>query len=442
MNKERYIAALEISSSKIIGAVGIYSGNGQLSVIAVEQEECKDYVRYGIIQNLEGVSMHVNSILSKLSRNPAIAPRKITSVFIGLSGRSMRSISSEVKLSFSEETEITDSILERLRKDATMTAIDNSLEVVDVVPRNYIIDKIETNSPKGSIGRSITAIYDIIACRPELKRNIIRAITDRIHVNVAVFVVTPLATGHLIVTREEKRLGCMLVDFGAETTTVSIYRKGCLYYSATLPLGGRNITRDITSLSVLEERAEEIKCTSGDAIARETPSTLNINGLKLSDVSNLIVARAEEIAANVIQQLEYAGLKKKDVAGGIICIGGASKLNGMLELLEKQSGLSARLGHMPEYVHPADARTNRLEALQVVSLLYAGATVSDTECLEMPGIEELPRTGEGNEEEPAQNQNKSISEIGKRKSKFFNGARNFFGNLFAPPQEDDSSELE
>ena len=82
----------------------------------------------------------------------------------------------------------------------------------------------------------------------------------------------------------------MLVDMGAETTTVTIYRKGCLRYFATLPFGGRNITRDITSLNVLEENAEDIKITSGNAIPRDTASSLNLNGVKLSEVSNLIVA--------------------------------------------------------------------------------------------------------------------------------------------------------
>ena len=59
MSEERYIAAIEISSSKILGAVGKTTGEGQLEVIAIEQDRGVDGVRYGIIQNLEETSLRV-----------------------------------------------------------------------------------------------------------------------------------------------------------------------------------------------------------------------------------------------------------------------------------------------------------------------------------------------------------------------------------------------
>lgn len=65
------------------------------------------------------------------------------------------------------------------------------------------------------------------------------------------------AIADLVLTSDEKKLGCMLVDFGAETTTVSMYKNGTLRYFETLPLGSRNITRDIMSLNHTEENAEQ-----------------------------------------------------------------------------------------------------------------------------------------------------------------------------------------
>ncbi len=73
---ERYIAAVEISSSKIIAAVGKTSGAGQLDVIAVEQENCVDGVRYGIIQNLEETALMTARIINRLEQRPGVAPRK------------------------------------------------------------------------------------------------------------------------------------------------------------------------------------------------------------------------------------------------------------------------------------------------------------------------------------------------------------------------------
>ncbi len=298
MNNERYIAALEISSSKIIGAVGRARPGGQTDVLAIESEKSDDCVHYGIIQNLEEAAARIRSVISKLESKPEVAPRKIRSVYVGLSGLSLHSVITNVDVRLPEETEITDSVLDTLRDKALTSTVDSDYEVIDAVPRSFKIGKLETTTPKGSIGQDVSATYDLIVCRREMCRNISRTLPEKLGIRSEGFIVTGMATGHILLSDEEKRLGCMLVDIGAETSTISIYRYGHLQFFATLPLGGRNITRDLTSLNMLEQRAEEIKRTSGNAIASENPPQLNLNGLKLSDVSNIIVARSEEIVTN------------------------------------------------------------------------------------------------------------------------------------------------
>ncbi|MDE6329828.1 MAG: cell division protein FtsA [Muribaculaceae bacterium] len=437
---ERYVAAIEISSSKIIGVVGRVHGAGQVDIIAVEQEKCVESVRYGVIQNLEETSMRIARILEKLEHKPSISPRRISRLFIGLSGRSLRSIPTNVRISLPEDTEISEEILARLRKDAFNVSIDSSLEVVDAVARKYKIGKLETASPKGVIGNEIQANYDIIVCRPELKRNITRAVKDKLGIDIAGFVVTPLAAGHLILSTEEKRLGCMLVDIGAETTTVTIYRNGALNYFATLPFGGRNITRDITSLTLLEEKAEELKMTLGNAIAPENPSSLNLSGIKIAEVGNLVVARSEEIVANIVEQISYAGLKEKDLPGGIVCIGGGAKLNGMTDLISlRLGGLPVKLGRLPSYVHLEDVKGPSSEIVEVASVLYAGATLTSASCLETPAKEELPAIGEANEPEEPRERPARKAESGS--NKIISKIKLGLAGLFRNPEDDDDSGL-
>lgn len=436
MKQENYIAAIEIGSSKITGAVGVYYPEEQrLNVLAIEQEPSRESVRYGIIQNPEEVATRVGRIIEKLNENPAVTPRHITGVYVGLSGRSMHSISTDVELSYPEEIEITGTTLSNLRNDATSIVLDSNMEILATVPRSYRVDGMETTSPKGAMGRTITAVFDIIVARSELKRNIMRALSERANLTVKNLIITPLATADVVLSEEEKRLGCMLVDFGAETTSVSIYRKGSLNYFVTIPLGGRNITRDLTSLKILEEKAEEIKCESGRAVPRENPSNLNLGGIKLSDVSNLVVARAEEIVANVIQQISYAGLQDKDLPAGIICIGAGANLNGLLELIENQSGLSARKGKLRGDIHTMESKAKRLETIQTSALLYAGAHLDGGDCLEnpLPEMEEEPEYFVPDEPDPTP----THSGLGK----FFNKISSGLSNIFASPV-DDESELE
>ncbi len=390
MSEERYIAAIEISSSKILGAVGKTTGDGQLQVIAIEQDKGVDGVRYGIIQNLEDTSLRVARVIDRLQKRSGVAPRLIKGVFVGLSGRSIRSIPTTVSINLPDDTEITDEILDRLKADAKRTSIDPSLEVTDIVPRIYKVGKNETLNPKGAVGNRIQATFDLIVCRPELKRNLERTIHDKLGIRVEGYVVTALSTGHLLLSSEEKRLGCMLVDMGAETTTVTIYSKGCLKYFATLPLGGRNITRDLQSLALLEEDAEDIKKTRGNAIAPEFSSSLSIKGVKQSEVSDLIVARAEEIVANIVEQVEYSGLKDGDRPAKVVCIGGGSRLQNMGELLSSHIDLPVSRGRLPKYVLVDDSKSPSADVEEVISVLYTGATHSKHQCLEEPTREELP----------------------------------------------------
>ena len=435
--KESYIAALEIGSSKITGAVGRYTPEGTLQVLAVDQESSRDSVRYGIIQNPEEVAARVQRIIDRLNAHPGVAPRKINAVFVGLSGRSVRSIASDVKLIFPEETEITGDMLKRLREDAMAVTLSSNQEILSTVARSYQVDGQDTTAPKGAFGKSISVVYDIIVGRTELKRNIMRTLSERVGIPIRGLLITPLAAADAVLSDEEKRLGCMMVDFGAETTSVSIYRKGALCYFATIPLGGRNITRDLTSLSILEEKAEEIKCESGKAIAPETPSTLNLNGIRLSDVSNLVVARAEEIVANVIEQIAYAGLKEKDLPAGIVCIGAGAHLNGLLELMENQTGLNTRLGHLPAFIQPMESRAKRHDALQAEALLYAGALVNKEDCLELPAVEETETVEDPETETETQAPEPKPGRVGK----LFRSISNSFSNIFASPTDEDS-ELE
>lgn len=442
MSDEIYIAAIEISSSKILAAVGKTTGTGQLQVIAIEQDKAVDGVRYGIIQNLEETSLRVARVIDRLQKRPGIAPRLIKGVFVGLSGRSLKSIPTTVSINLPEETEITEEIIERLRKEAMRTPIDSTLEVTDAIPRIYKVGKTETITPKGTVGNRIQGTFDLIVCRPEIKRNLERTIHDKLGIRVEGYIVTALATGHLLLTSEEKRLGCMLVDMGAETTTVTIYSKGCHRYFATIPLGGRNITRDLQTLSLLEEDAEEIKKTSGNAIAPEFPSSLNLNGVKLSDVSNLLVARAEEIVANIVEQIEYSGLKDTDLPTKVVSIGGGSRLQNINELLSSHINLPVTRGRLPKYVIVEDPKCSSADVEEVVSVLYTGATHRKHQCLEEPAREELPAI-----DEPPQLPPQAVEEVEeepeeprqKKGSRWLRGLKTRISTLFSAP--DDESDI-
>lgn len=434
MSKDKYIAALEISSSKVIGAVGIAGESGQLEIIAVEQEKSTDSVRYGQIQNTEETYTLTNYVLERLERRPNIAPREITGVYVGLSGRSLRNIPIDVSLSLPDDTEISESIIERLRSNALNTDIDSSLEIVDAVPRLFKVGKTETHRPIGMMGNSVSATYDLIVARPAIQSNLKRVVKDKLDLDIKGIVVTPLATGYVALSEQEKKLGCMLVDIGAETTTVTIYSRGNMVYFATLPLGGRNITRDLTSLNELEEKAEEFKLNFGNAMAPASPSQVKVGRHKQSDISNIVVARAEEIVANIIEQPRFAGLTESDIPEGIVLCGGGARLNGLMDLIAKFSGLKVRTASMPSYIRMSDSKAQGMDCLQVAAIMYAGAEKAADECLEIPQVAVA-------QQEPIYNEPVEKPKPKKpKKPSIFATIGNKLGRMFTPIDDDDEGE--
>lgn len=438
MAKEKYIAALEISSSKVIGAVGIAGKSGQLEIIAVEQEKSSDTVRYGQIQNIEETYNLTNYVLERLERRSNISPREITGVYVGLSGRSLRSISINVSLGLPDDTDISEAIVDRLKTKALEADVDSSLEIVDAVPRIFKVGKTETDRPIGMVGNTISATYDLIVARPAIRSNLRRVLKDRLGLEIKGIMVTPLVTGVIALSDQEKKLGCMLVDIGAETTSVTIYTKGNLVYFATLPLGGRNITRDLMSLNELEEKAEEFKLNFGNAVAPINPSQEKIGRHRMSQISELVVARSEEIVANIVEQISYAGLTDKDIPEGIVLCGGGSRLNGIMDLFIKFTSLKVRMASLPSSVRIADPMGQGLETLEIAAIMYAGSEMSDEDCLGLsatPQPDHTPDPVPETEEDDKQQRPQKPAKPG-----FFNKLGNAFGKMFTPIRDDDEGE--
>ena len=59
----------------------------------------------------------------------------------------------------------------------------------------------------------------------------------------------PVSYTHLnaVLSESERRSCCALIDFGADTTTISVYKNNILRFLTVLPLGGNSITREINS---------------------------------------------------------------------------------------------------------------------------------------------------------------------------------------------------
>ena len=379
MEQNQYIVALEIGSSKIVGAIAEKTSAGYLSVKYLQEEEHINSVRYGIVQNVENIKSSINRIIKNLER---LIDGRVTQAYLGVSGRSLHSIVSEVNRSVGSTEAITRDLIDRIIKEATSTPIRNH-DTVDIVPRAYYVDKVETLNPVGQFGSSIKIKVNLIVAKPSLKLNLNRLMT--FGVSTKDYIVTPLAVAEQILTDSDRELGCMLVDMGAETTTVAIYKNKALIYLNTLPLGGRNMTRDIMiGLNVMEETAENVKKNINNPLDPINASDVTIEGVNAREAANYISARTGEIIANINQQLADAGVTSDEIKS-IVLIGGCAHLSGLKQKLEDTLKIKVRIGQNPTTLNILNADINRMEYIEIFSLLAAAADrIGDGEsCVEL-----------------------------------------------------------
>ena len=391
--QDRYIVAFEIGSSKIRGAVGIVDRSGVVDVVATEEERLIDKVRYGCIENTE-VSDALQRVTERLEAYPRVSPRMITGAYVALGGRSLMSRTVDVDLTLPTETEITRPIITELMQKASAT-VDPTRDVVEVVPVRFTVDDKTQANPVGTYGNRLAARMTVISCDPKIKRMLRRVVGERAGFNIIDYVNRTLAEADMVLTDDERRLGCMLVDFGAETTSVAIFKNGAAIYQATLPMGSRNITLDLTTLNYTEERAEEIKRVSGNAMTQDGArrKMQSADGIDYTEINNYVHARTDEIIANIMAQLEYAGVSDSDLPGGIIVVGGGARLRGFNDLLAQESNLKVRQGAPNASVRISDGSIHGTDAVDVISILLDASRDPYEECTEMPEEAET-ETGE------------------------------------------------
>ena len=116
--EQKYIVALEIGSSHIRAAVGVVDESGVLTILAVEDENAINVVRYGWIQNVEEVSNRINKLIKKLENYQSISPRKIKSVYVSIGGRSTMATSRQIVRHFDDGVDITDKIIQQIKDEA------------------------------------------------------------------------------------------------------------------------------------------------------------------------------------------------------------------------------------------------------------------------------------------------------------------------------------
>ena len=235
-----FIVAIELGSSKMTGIAGRKNLDGSINVLAVVKEDSTDCIRKGIVYNIDKTAQALMTIVKKLENN---LKTKITHVYVGVGGQSIRSVKSVNVKNLPVETTVSQDMINELM-DANRNMSYPEQEILDAATQEYKVDSQYQIDPVGIQCTRLEGNFLNILWRKTFYRNLNKCF-DNAGIAIAEMYLAPLALAESVLTTAEKRSGCMLVDLGADTTTVSVYSKNILRHLAVIPLGSNNITKDI-----------------------------------------------------------------------------------------------------------------------------------------------------------------------------------------------------
>ncbi len=321
-----FIVAIELGSSKITGIAGKKNLDGSISVNTVVKENASQCIRKGVVYNIDKTGQCLTNIITKLKKQ---LKHEISHVYVGVGGQSIRSVKNVIVKELPGETIITSDMINELM-DANRNMTYQEQEILDAATQEYKVDNQYSIDPVGIKANHLEGNFLNILWRKSFYDNLNNCF-EKAGIAIAEMYLAPLALADSVLTEAEKRGGCVLVDLGADTTTISVYYKNILRHLAVLPLGSANITKDIASLQLEEKDAEAMKLKYASAYTDNNEIDNNLSypldadrTIESRKFIEIVEARVEEIIENVIYQIPPEFIDK--LLGGFILTGGGSNL--------------------------------------------------------------------------------------------------------------------
>ncbi len=262
----------------------------------------------------------------------------------------------------SENKEIHVEDVRRVMEAAQVVSVPHEQLIVDVVPKQFIVDgRDEITDPKKMLGVRLEVEGTLITGSKTILHNLLRCV-ERAGVEITDICLQPLAAGSAALSKDEKNLGVAMIDIGGGSTTVAVFEQGHLKETAVIPLGGENITKDVSiGLRTSTEEAERVKKQFGHAFYDEASEdevfevtvigTNQKQSFTQQEIANIIEARVEEILEIAAAEIEHMGIT--DLPGGFVLTGGQAAMPGVLSLAQEVLRHNVRVAS-PNYIGVRD----------------------------------------------------------------------------------------
>lgn len=352
--KKGSVAVLDIGTGKVACLIAEPAGaGGELHITGIGHQLARG-VKCGMITDAAELE---TSILSAVHAAEQMAGETVENVVVSLCGTHLMSHSVTVELAVPGEG-VTEQEIADVLREGCASVTDRERSVIHCFATQYHLDGARgIRDPRNMFGSTLGADLHIITADNTRLKNLAGCVA-RCHLNVAEFVVSPHVAALGCLEPDEREMGVLLIDMGAQETSFAVFCGGANLYADVVPVGGAHVTADLAKgLSTSLSNAERLKNIYGSAIAapQDNQSLIAVqqlgedeeqdegNSVPRAMLVGIIRPRVEEILEYVRDRLEASGVDTKLIRNAVLT-GGASQLLGVRELAGTVLGKQVRLG--------------------------------------------------------------------------------------------------
>ena len=339
---------------------GLDIGNGEIKIVVVNANDNNYHVLAAT--SVKTLGLKKNTIYDeKKLKNSLINAIKITEEKLGMKIKEViltlpanrASMTMENGLVNIKGDKVRGKDIESVIKDTVEDTYDDTRELVSCLPISFTVDdEASVINPLGEVGKKLF-LKAVVATSPKEEIYPFINIVRSIGINITDIIYNTQADYYTVSTKELDRKMGVIINIGADITSVGVFNKGIMIKNSYLPVGSSSVDKDIAFIYKLDlKKAKSLKETFALSTPRYADSNdvvivtnkenkkITINQMQISEI---IESRLKEILK--LSKNEINRLTKREISY-IIVVGGISELAGFNYVVEETLGRSASCFNM------------------------------------------------------------------------------------------------
>lgn len=249
----------------------------------------------------------------------------------------------------SDGSPITSELVVKLMQQIVTNNANKKSEIASIQILDFKVDGKETKDPKDLSGR-LLEVRGVISYIPKENLFSVVALLEELDISVVDVCIGPVSDYFTYKSKEYDNKDGIIVNMGAETTTVGVVSKGIVVKSSVIQFGGKSVDNDIAYIYKIDNQVgQNLKekfafAHSSAASSSEVATRKNIVNEEVTisqpEITEIVSARLEEILKLVKKEISSLTNMENDY---IIITGGTSNMIGLAKLANEVLGPKAEI---------------------------------------------------------------------------------------------------